>query len=340
VPTPSVSRLTRVAVGVALLLSSELTWRDAAAEPGRVVSREVSFESSGYRLVGTLTRPDGRAVVAGVLLLPGSGPVDRNGVSKVAPSRPAVYRQWAQRLGEAGFAVMRYDKRFLTHPTLDVASFDQEMQIADAVAGLAAMRTAPDLPAGRVFILGHSEGGTLAPIVAGRVGTVSGLVIVNAVQFPVDELVVAQLQASPEVSGGTVAEVKRLFAAIEGGTFPSGGLLLGAGASYWKQWIRASRSSATTLARLATPGLLVQCLSDETLPGAALTRNLDVLRTAVARNRTLQLRELAGHDHAGTLPGEHESSPEFIRTLTEWLTAAARPAPADHPGGAAMPPRR
>ena len=62
----------------------------------------------------------------------------------------------------------------------------------------------------------------------------------------------AQLQANPDVSQSTVAEVEGLFAKVKDGSFPKGGLLLGVGADYWTQWIRYSRNSPETLSRLSS----------------------------------------------------------------------------------------
>ena len=261
--------------------------------------------------------------MAGVLIIPGSGPTDGDGASRVAPSIPAVYRRWAERLGEAGFAVLRYDKRFLTHPDLDLTSFDQDAQIADAQAAVARLRSAPGLASKPVFIVGHSEGGTLAPLVAERAGAIAGVAIVNSVQFAVDELVVAQLRALPDVPRSRVEEVRRLFAEVKAGSFPKGELLLGVGANYWAQWIVYSRRSTTTLSRLSTPLLLVQCLDDETLPGDTLTRNVTLLRGVASAKKNARLLELRGHDHFGVMPGERESSSVFMRALLDWLRETA-----------------
>jgi poly(3-hydroxybutyrate) depolymerase len=235
----------------AVLLSVSLLF--AVGQPARAAeleSRETSFQSAGYRLKGTLTGPVGRSPVAGVLIIPGSGPVDRDGASRIAPSLPPVYRQWAERLSETGFVVLRYDKRFLTYPDVDIPSFDQEAQITDALSAVAFLRSVPGLAPQRIFIIGHSEGGTLAPLVAERASAIAGVAIINSVQFPVDELLVAQLQARSGVTQSTIEDVKRLLAEIRGGSFPKGGLFLGAGANYWAQWMTYSRSAPETLSRL------------------------------------------------------------------------------------------
>lgn len=282
-----------------------------------VQSREVSFESAGYRLAGTLTHPAKGAVAAGVLVIGGSGPTNRDGVSRLALSAPPAYRQWADALATAGYAVLRYDKRFLTHPGVDFASYDQEVEIADALSAAAFLRSEPGIA--RVYLVGHSEGGNLATVITARSGGVAGLVVINSVQFPVDELLLAQLEASPAVTKSGLDEVRRLLASIKDGSFPKDGFLLGASGAYWSQWIANSRRSPETLSALPMPVLLVQCLDDETLPGDNLGRNLTSLRAVAQANPRAQLRELRALDHFGMRRGDRKPSPEFMQVLLDWL---------------------
>ena len=293
------------------------------AEGPRVTARDVTFQSASYRLEGTITSPDHRPASAGILIIGGSGPIDRDGVLRAA-STPAVYRWWAEGLGAAGFVVLRYDKRFLTYPAIDIGALDQETQIADALAALAFLRAAPEVGGHGIVVVGHSEGGTLAPIVATRAGAVAGVIVINSVVFPVDELLIAQLDANPSVPKATVETIGNQLERIKAGSLPRSELLLGAGPSYWKQWIEYSTSAPTRLAELPVPLLLVQCLGDETLPSRTLDRNLENLRAAVARNRLAQLRELPAHDHFAMRPGEREPSPELVHALIGWLRQIAR----------------
>src|SRR5262249_51738993 len=222
--------------GLALLLFAACGSASHGETPERV--RGLSFQSSGYRLEGTLTRPENRTANAGILIVGGSGPINRDGIGRIETATPPIYRWWADDLGAAGFAVFRYDKRFVTYPRIDVAAFDQEAQIDDAMAALAALRASPEVAGHDVYIIGHSEGGMLAPIVATRAGAVAGVILVNTVVFPVDELLVAQLDANPGVPKTVVAEARRGLDAIKAGSFPPGGVLFGAGAGYWAQWIQ------------------------------------------------------------------------------------------------------
>ena len=308
------------AAAFALLILAGCSETTRPEAPG-IASRAAVFQSAGYRLEGTLTSPS-RPPSAGALIIGGSGPIDRDGGSRVAAT-PPIYRWWAEELSLAGFAVLRYDKRFLTHPAIDIASFDEEAQIADALAALAFLRSAPEIAGRPVFVVGHSEGGTLAPIVATRAGGVAGVIVINTIVFPVDELLLAQLESNPTVAKATVADIKSQLDRIKAGSLPPGGLLLGAGGSYWKQWIEYSTSAQTRLSELPVALLAVQSLNDETLPGRTLERNREILRAVVARNKLAQLRELAAHDHFAMRPGQQAPSPELVQTLVAWLRRLA-----------------
>lgn len=303
-------------------LAFALLWPALAL--GAADSKDAAFLSQGYRLFGTLTVPAGSAPRAAVLIIPGTGPVDRDGSSKAAPQVPPVYKMWAERLGDAGIAALRYDKRYLTYTDIDAAILDQEAQIADAVAALRYLRT--QVPGKPVFVIGHSEGGMMAPLVAERTGAAAGVIVINAAQFPIDELVIEQVKA-----GGApqdyVDGLTKVFARIKDGSFPPKGQLLGAGQNYWKQWIKYSTESTKTLSRSKVPVLLVQCMDDETLPGATLERNVKALRTV----QKAQLRLLKDHDHLGMALGSHEPSPEFMRTLIDWISTASRAPAAPSP---------
>ncbi len=297
------------------LIALALLWPALALSA--VDSKEAAFLSEGYRLFGTLTVPTATAPRAAVLIIPGTGPIDRGGTSKAGPQVPPVYKMWAQRLGDAGIAAFRYDKRYLTYTDLDTVTLDQEAQIADARAALRYLRS--QVPGKPVFVIGHSEGGMMAPLVAEREGTAAGVIVINAAQFPIDELVIEQVKA-----GGApqdyVDGLTKVFARIKDGSFPVKAQLLGAGQNYWKQWIQYSTDSTKTLSRLKVPVLLVQCLEDETLPPPTLERNVKALRSV----QKAQLRLLKAHDHLGMLLGSHEPSAEFMRTLLDWISTASR----------------
>jgi uncharacterized protein len=122
----------------------------------------------GHTLAGTLTLPNGASAtskVPAVVTMTGSGPQDRDETLTPLPGyRP--FRQFADSLGRRGIAVLRMDDRGTgasrgSHSTATSADFAEDIR-----AGLAYLRTRPEIDASRLAILGHSEGGLIGPLVA------------------------------------------------------------------------------------------------------------------------------------------------------------------------------
>ena len=99
----------------------------ACTDPGGGYrSDEISTPVGDFDVRGTLWLPvspaaraeDSPERHAAVLIVPDGGPIDRNGRSRLAPRDPAYYHAWAEELVARDVAVLRYDKRFLTHPSL------------------------------------------------------------------------------------------------------------------------------------------------------------------------------------------------------------------------------
>lgn len=143
-------------------------------------------------LPGTLTLPHGAsrdAPVPGVVLVHGSGPHDRD--ETVGPNRP--FLDIARGLAERGIASLRYEKRTKAHPQQFAGDFDLDDETTDdAVAAVAVLRGAAGVDPARVHVLGHSQGGLLAPRIAQRSGEVAGLVLLAAPARPVLDLLPEQ----------------------------------------------------------------------------------------------------------------------------------------------------
>ncbi len=136
---------------------------------------EITFRSPGATLAGTVTRPAGHRPVPGVLVLAGSGPLDRDGNHRRL--RLDISRQFAVALRDAGAASLRYDRRGVGASSGRFLTTGLHDNAADARAALDALRAQPGVDPDRLFVLGHSEGAILtvamlardAPRVAGAV---------------------------------------------------------------------------------------------------------------------------------------------------------------------------
>lgn len=133
--------------------------------------REVTFKGvGGLELKGTLTVPDKaeKGKTRALLLIPGSGPSDRNGNQPPAVMTD-VLKQIAGRLEQEGIATLRFDKRALLSYAKffpkDMKGIDEyfafENFVGDAEAALDFLRAQPEIDPTKAGVLGHSEGGTI-----------------------------------------------------------------------------------------------------------------------------------------------------------------------------------
>jgi len=167
--------------------------------PYPYVVKEVKFENeeAGITLAGTLTLPDTIGRFPGVVLVSGSGPQDRD--EFILGHRPFLVL--ADYLTRHGIAVLRYDDRgtgesegfFALATTLDLAK--------DAKAAHRFLQSQKNIRANCTGIIGHSEGGMIAPIVANEDSSVNFIVSVAGPAIPGDSLLLLQAALIAEKSG-------------------------------------------------------------------------------------------------------------------------------------------
>jgi alpha/beta superfamily hydrolase len=151
---------------------------------------EVSFINTkeGNTLSGTLTLPaDGKASKI-VILITGSGPQNRN--EELMNHRPfLVLSDWLTR---NGIAVLRYDDRGIGKSTGNFSTATTADFADDAEAAVNYVASHPDLKKMSVGLIGHSEGGMIAPMVASRNKTVKFIVLAAGPAIPIAQLMVQQ----------------------------------------------------------------------------------------------------------------------------------------------------
>lgn len=130
--------------------------------PFAYTTEEVSFSSGNHTICGTLTRPKGDKKLPCVVLLHGSGPHDRD--ESIFGHKPFLLL--TDYLTNRGFAVLRYDKRGCHKSTGDYKSSTSKDFADDGIAAVKYLRTRQDIDASLIGLIGHSEGGVLAPMVA------------------------------------------------------------------------------------------------------------------------------------------------------------------------------
>jgi alpha-beta hydrolase superfamily lysophospholipase len=135
--------------------------------------------SRGVGLAGTLTMPHHAAGVRvpAVVMITGSGPQDRDEATPAIPGwRP--FRQIADALGRRGIAVLRMDDRGVGGSDAGPAGATSADFADDIRAALAYLRTRDDVEPSRLALIGHSEGGMIAPMIAESDPTVRAIVVI------------------------------------------------------------------------------------------------------------------------------------------------------------------
>jgi uncharacterized protein len=195
---------------------------DNTAVTAAVTEQQVSFQGSGgITIAGTLVLPEpassGRLAPA-ILLIQGSGPTNRDG-NQPPNLQTNLLRQFAEILGGAGIASLRYDKRgmYANQSTLpknrdELPSFFSWSAFADdAHAAFTFLNNQPGIAADRVGVLGHSEGGLLALDFATRYRPQPKvLILASTPGRPLGEVIQDQLSALLEQQRAT-AEQRQFF---------------------------------------------------------------------------------------------------------------------------------
>lgn len=130
-------------------------------------------------LAGTLTLPStGTGPFPAVVTVSGSGPQDRDSYAAIAGGwRP--FRQFADTLSRRGVAVLRFDDRGVGGSTGDYGAGTERTAAKDALAVVAYLRTRPDIDAGHIVLLGHSEGVRIAMLAAAEDPAIAGLALLS-----------------------------------------------------------------------------------------------------------------------------------------------------------------
>jgi len=155
---------------------------------------EVTYDSApGVKLAATLTLPQGKGPFPAVVLITGSGPQDRD--ESLSGHRP--FYVLADYLTRRGIAVLRADDRGIGKSTGNFwATPSSEDFATDALAGVKFLAARDDIRRDRIGLVGHSEGGLVAPLAASRddeaARRVSFLVLLAGPGVPLGDILVEQ----------------------------------------------------------------------------------------------------------------------------------------------------
>jgi len=217
----------------------------AYARLDAIEEREITIGADPWRLPGTLTLPrEGRPTPA-LVLIHGSGPHDRD--QTLGPNKP--FRDLALGLASRGVAVLRFEKRTKHHGAALQAKVGERItldheSVEDALAAVELLKSTGEVDRNRIFVLGHSAGGTAIPRIARRGPSIRGFVIMAGSTQPLEDIVYRQMEYIAKLDGklgekeqAILAQVKAQVARVKTLTTESriaaSELPLGIPSAYW-----------------------------------------------------------------------------------------------------------
>lgn len=308
----------------------------AAAAPSPPVPEGANYRELDARvgdgdtaLPATLAVPAGDGPFPAVVLVHGSGAHDRD--QTIGPNKPFV--DIARGLAERGIAVLRYEKRSKARPqdyaggvTIDSETTD------DAVLAVAALRAQPGVDPKRVFVLGHSQGGMMAPRIGARDPKIAGLILLAAPARSLLDIIVEQNRRLAILNDGKLSDqenaaIQRLIASIEafraGRELTAAQLPLGMPADYWRS-VEAVDPVAEA-AKIAQPMLILQGARDIQVVDADWQRwkgaYHDDPRVAFKLYDTLNHLAIPGEGKPEEYQQPGHVAPELIADVAAWVGA-------------------
>jgi len=272
----------------------------------------------GHVLAGTLTRPRGRGPFPAVVLITGLSPNNRN--EGQPPWMPL--RDLADALTRRGLAVLRVDDRGVGASTGDRASSTTLDEAADVHVEVAWLRTQHYVDARRVGLLGYSEGGLIAPIVASEDSKIAAIVTLDGPGVSGPEVARYQTEAAvvrdPSIApGDREAAIQKLLADT----------LTVRETSY------LSIDPLSYARRTRCPALILHGANDLHVPSRSAERIAWAMRDGGNRDVTVRLIPGVSHsllyDPVGLasgwvyLPG-FLTAPEVSRSASDWMADRLR----------------
>lgn len=313
-------------------------------------AEEVRVPSApGVMLAGTLTLPAGKGPFPAAVLITGSGPQDRD--ESLLGHKPFLVL--ADHLSRRGIAVLRLDDRGVAKSTGDFGKALTTDFAVDAEAAAAWLRKRPEIDRRKVGLIGHSEGGIVAPMVAAKDPKIAFVVMMAGPGAPMSDVMaaqrlavasgmgmdakaaeqmnIAQARAIEAMKGAKDrAEAKaRAVAALKAAapTIPAA-VAEGQAEMLSSDWFRAllAYDPRPTLRRVKAPILAINGAKDRQVPAE---QNLSAIRAATKANRDVTIVELPGLNHLfQTAPtgavGEYADieetmAPVALNTISDWI---------------------
>jgi len=178
-------------------------------KPYPYLEEEVTFDNkqAGFALAGTLTYPKSGGPFAAVILISGSGAQDRD--ETIFNHKPFLVL--ADHLTRQGYAVLRYDDRGTAKSKGSRATATTQDFAQDTEAAVDYLKTRKEIDSRRIGLLGHSEGGLVAPMLAAQ-NKVAFIIMLAGPGVTGEDILLAQIEALSRLAGENDQAIKENLA--------------------------------------------------------------------------------------------------------------------------------
>jgi pimeloyl-ACP methyl ester carboxylesterase len=322
--------------------SLDIVREDVAASSARMLTHSnptdepITIPAEGFNISGTLTRPKTPAAKnPAVVLLAGSNVTDRDSVV----AGIAIMSQLAGSLADAGYVVLRFDKRGTGQSggraeAATLSDFANDTRLA-----LRWLSSRKDVDTKRIALVGHSEGAAVALVAASRDGRVAAVASIAGLSTTGAELVLEQQGHALDLAK-TPAEERQQKVALQKAIHAA--VLTGTGWDLIPRQFRAADTPwfqsflqydpAKPLKDIDQPLLILQGELDQQVPMAHAER-LGALAKKVSKSKAIEVVTVKGVNHLlvpattgevteyGAL-ADRNVSKDLTKSLTDWLTRA------------------
>jgi hypothetical protein len=297
---------------------------------------DASIPSMGFNLAATVTKPrDASGRMPAVILVAGSGPQDRDETVFGIP----IFGQLAGAIADAGFFVVRYDKRGVGQSGGRIERVTLADYTEDVLRVVEWLRKRKDIDSDRIAVVGHSEGGAVALLAGSRGDRIAALGLLAAPGQTGREITLWQQQhelSKVSLSAGdkqakTALQLRVMDAVASGKGWDAvpDEVRRQADTAWFKSWL--TFDPAPVIAKTRQPILIIQGSLDTQIP-TPLADRLESMSLGRKDTRATSTRKviLSGINHllVEAKTGEVEEysrlatkavAPEVSSALTAWL---------------------
>lgn len=170
-------------------------------------TENIKFENveSNLTLSGTLSLPAKKGKYPVAILISGSGPQNRDG--EIMGHKPFLVI--SDYLTKNGIGVLRYDERGVGESEGNFISANSKDFGSDVSSAVDYLKTRKDIDSEKIGLIGHSEGGVVAPMVASKSNDIAYMILLAAPGVPGDQLMIKQQGMIAKVSGANEQEIEK-----------------------------------------------------------------------------------------------------------------------------------